>query len=56
MDVAGRVCTIVDECLSLGAPRKVSRRIGFEGGLLVDFTGEESGGDVYAVGLVVIGL
>lgn len=38
------------------AGRKVSRRIGFKGGLLFDFTGEESGGDVYAVGLVVIGL
>ena len=37
------------------AGRKVSRRIGFKGGLLFDLTGEESGGDIYAVGLAVIG-
>ena len=37
------------------AGRKVSRRIGFKGGLLFDLTGEESGGDIHAVGLAVIG-
>ena len=37
------------------AGRKVSRHIGFKGGLLFDLTGEESGGDMYAVGLAVIG-
>lgn len=37
------------------AGRKVSRRIGFKGGLLFDLTGEESGGDIYAVGLAVVG-
>ena len=37
------------------AGRKVSRHFGFKGGLLFDLTGEESGGDVYAVGLAVIG-
>lgn len=37
------------------AGRKVSRHFGFKGGVLFDFTGEESGGDVYAVGLAVIG-
>ena len=41
--------------LELLLGRKVSRRISFKGGLLVDFTGEESGGDMYAVGLTVIG-
>ena len=37
------------------AGRKVSRRIGFKGGLLFDLTGKESGGDIYAVGLAVVG-